>query len=44
VAAEYNKAFVLKEYYGYLRRGIDQAGYNFWLNVLGDSGGMRKNN
>lgn len=34
VQAEYNKAFVLMEYYGYLRRGVDQAGYDFWLNVL----------
>ena len=34
VAAEYNKAFVLMEYFGYLRRDVDQHGYNFWLNVL----------
>jgi hypothetical protein len=34
VAAEYNKAFVLMEYFGYLRRDVDQIGYNFWVNVL----------
>jgi hypothetical protein len=32
--AEYNKAFVLMEYFGYLRRDTDQNGYEFWLNVL----------
>ena len=31
---EYNPAFVLMQYYGYLRRDPDQAGYDFWLNVL----------
>jgi hypothetical protein len=31
---EYNPAFVLMEYFGYLRRDPDQAGYDFWLNVL----------
>jgi hypothetical protein len=36
VAAEYNPAFVLSEYFGYLRRDPDQAGYEFWLNVLND--------
>jgi hypothetical protein len=43
VAAEYNKGFVLMEYFGYLRRDIDQGGYNFWLNVLneGDQGNYR---
>ena len=35
--AEYNKAFVLMEYFGYLRRGEDQGGYDFWLNVLNNS-------
>lgn len=34
IAAEYNKAFVLMEYFGYLRRGEDQNGYDFWLNTL----------
>ena len=32
--AEYNRAFVLAEYFGYLRRDPDQKGYEFWLNVL----------
>lgn len=31
---EYNAAFVLVEYFGYLRRDPDSAGYDFWLNVL----------
>jgi Domain of unknown function (DUF4214) len=33
VAAEYNKAFVLMEYFGYLRRDVDPGGYAFWLDV-----------
>jgi len=32
--AEYNPAFVLMQYYGYLRRDPDQGGYSFWLDVL----------
>jgi Domain of unknown function (DUF4214) len=32
--AEYNKAFVLMQYFGYLRRDPDQGGYDFWLDVL----------
>jgi hypothetical protein len=32
--AVYNRAFVLTEYFGYLRRDPDQGGYNFWVNVL----------
>ncbi len=32
--AEYNKGFVLAEYFGFLRRDPDQAGYDFWLDVL----------
>jgi Domain of unknown function (DUF4214) len=31
---EYNPAFVLMQYYGYLRRDPDQGGYDFWLNIL----------
>jgi hypothetical protein len=31
---QYNPAFVLMEYYGYLGRNPDGAGYDFWLNVL----------
>jgi hypothetical protein len=32
--AEYNRAFVLAQYFGYLRRNPDEDGYLFWLNVL----------
>ena len=32
--AQYNSAFVLTEYFGYLRRDPDQSGYDFWLNVI----------
>ena len=32
--AEYNKSFVLMEYFGYLKRDPDPGGYDFWLNVL----------
>jgi hypothetical protein len=31
---EYAPAFVLMQYFGYLRRDPDQGGYDFWLNVL----------
>ncbi|MGB9182370.1 MAG: Calx-beta domain-containing protein, partial [Pyrinomonadaceae bacterium] len=31
IDAEYNSSFVLMEYYGYLRRDYDQAGFDFWL-------------
>ena len=36
-SAVYNPSFVLMEYFGYLRRGSDQGGYDFWLNVLNNS-------
>jgi Carboxypeptidase regulatory-like domain/Matrixin/Domain of unknown function (DUF4214) len=32
--AEYNRAFVLMQYFGYLRRDADKQGYEFWLNIL----------
>jgi hypothetical protein len=32
--AEFNPAFVLMQYFGYLRRDPDQGGYGFWLDVL----------
>ena len=32
--AEYNKAFVLMEYFGYMRRDPDESGYQFWLDIL----------
>ncbi|HSE21598.1 MAG TPA: Calx-beta domain-containing protein [Pyrinomonadaceae bacterium] len=43
--AELNTAFVLMEYYGYLRRNptdlpdVDDSGYQFWLNKLNSFGG-----
>ena len=39
VSAEYNKAFVLMEYFGYLRRPEDAGGYAFWLDVLNRNSG-----
>jgi hypothetical protein len=44
-SAEFNKAFVLMEYFGYLRRNpndapdVDFSGYNFWLNKLNSFSG-----
>jgi hypothetical protein len=32
--SQYNSAFVLTQYFGYLHRDADQRGYDFWLNVL----------
>jgi hypothetical protein len=32
--AEYNRAFVLMQYFGYLRRDPDPDGYNFWLDII----------
>jgi hypothetical protein len=32
--AEFNGAFVLAQYFGYLRRDPDLSGYQFWLDVL----------
>jgi hypothetical protein len=34
---QYNAAFVLTEYFGYLRRDAERDGFNFWLNVLNNS-------
>ena len=36
---EFNQAFVLMEYFGYLRRDPDTAGFNFWLNKLNSFNG-----
>jgi len=36
---ETSRAFVLMEYFGYLRRDADIAGYNFWLNKLNSFNG-----
>lgn len=37
--ARFNQAFVMMEYFGYLRRDPDAAGYRFWLNKLNEFGG-----
>ncbi|MFL6208692.1 MAG: carboxypeptidase regulatory-like domain-containing protein [Pyrinomonadaceae bacterium] len=34
--AEFNRAFVAMQYYGYLRRKPETGGYNAWLNYLRD--------
>ncbi|HEX8337451.1 MAG TPA: DUF4214 domain-containing protein, partial [Pyrinomonadaceae bacterium] len=36
---EFNKAFVLMQYFGYLRRDPDQGGYAYWLGKLEQFGG-----
>jgi hypothetical protein len=36
---ERSPAFVLMQYFGYLRRDPDSAGYQFWLNKLNQFGG-----
>ena len=36
---EFNSAFVTMEYFGYLRRDPDTAGFNFWLNKLNSFNG-----
>ncbi len=40
IAAEFNNAFVATQYYGYLRRKPEPAGFNAWLQVL-QSGNIR---
>jgi hypothetical protein len=45
VAAEFNKAFVLMQYFGYMRRNPDDppdttfGGFNFWLGKLNEFNG-----
>jgi Calx-beta domain-containing protein/uncharacterized protein DUF4214 len=50
IKAEFNRAFVLMQYFGYLRRSPEEAdfrgeadpnwlGYNFWLRKLNENGG-----
>ena len=34
INAEYNSAFVLTQYFGYLRRDPDFAGFKFWLDLV----------
>ena len=36
---EFRPAFVLMQYFGYLRRDPDDAGFNFWLNKLNEFNG-----
>jgi len=49
VNAEFNKAFVLMQFFGYLRRDpnstpdTDYTGYDFWLNKLNQFGGNFQN-
>ncbi|HEY8186188.1 MAG TPA: SBBP repeat-containing protein [Pyrinomonadaceae bacterium] len=40
---EFSPAFVLMQYFGYLRRDPDSAGYQFWLNKLNQFGGDFRN-
>jgi hypothetical protein len=37
--AKSNEAFVMMEYFGYLRRDTDESGYQFWLNKLNEFNG-----
>jgi hypothetical protein len=39
VNAKFNETFVMMEYFGYLRRDADAAGFAFWLNKLNQFGG-----
>ena len=32
--SQYNPAFVLMQYFGYLSRNVDSDGYAFWLDVV----------
>ena len=36
---EFNRAFVLMQYFGYMRRDPDEAGFSFWLEKLDRFGG-----
>ena len=36
---EFNAAFVLMQYFGYLRRDPDAEGFNYWLGKLEQFGG-----
>jgi hypothetical protein len=39
VRAKTNAMFVMMEYFGYLRRDPDQAGFDFWLQKLNEHNG-----
>ncbi|MGH9927945.1 MAG: DUF4214 domain-containing protein, partial [Pyrinomonadaceae bacterium] len=38
-SAKRNEAFVMMQYFGYLRRDPDESGYQFWLHKLNQFGG-----
>ncbi|HWS85406.1 MAG TPA: DUF4394 domain-containing protein [Pyrinomonadaceae bacterium] len=38
-ASEFNRAFVLTQYFGYLRRDPDEPGFQFWLDKMNEFGG-----
>jgi hypothetical protein len=38
---EFNAAFVLMQYFGYLRRDPDPGGFAFWLNILNQTGNFK---
>jgi len=38
ILAQTTRAFILAEYFGYLRRDPDTAGLNFWINNLNSTG------
>jgi hypothetical protein len=40
-AREYNPTYVRMQYFGYLRRDIDQSGYTFWTNVVNNTNNFR---
>jgi hypothetical protein len=42
-SAKRNSTFVMMEYFGYLRRDPDEAGFNFWLNKLNEHDGNFEN-
>jgi hypothetical protein len=39
--AQYNQAFVLTEYFGYLQRDAENGGYTFWVGVLNSGSNYR---
>ncbi len=39
MSAKFNQTFVMMEYFGYLRRDPDAAGYQFWLDKLNQFNG-----
>jgi hypothetical protein len=38
---EFNPSFVLMQYFGYMRRDIDQGGYDYWLIILNSTNNYR---